>query len=157
MFSGLTNQVSSWIGAAKGEPQDEEVPTPPNSAATATVAPPVAATTVDTSAASAAAAAPTGDEGDKRLVTTPKPHWSCRTREFRPFTHIFSFELSTPPPMMTTGRQPLLPDTFWVGVASDERREKIFKSHGTAQQQHTMMPSHVRFARKLLFRKFLTF
>lgn len=65
MFSGLTNQVSSWIGAAKGEPQDEEVPTPPNSAATATVAPPVAAATVDTSAASAAAAAPTGDEGDR--------------------------------------------------------------------------------------------
>lgn len=66
MFSGLTNQVSSWIGAAKGEPQDEEVPTPPNSAATAPVVPTVAATTtVDTSAASAAAAAPVGDEGDK--------------------------------------------------------------------------------------------
>lgn len=65
MFSGLTNQVSSWIGAAKGEPQDEEVPTPPNSAATATVAPTVSATTVDTSAASAAAAAPVGDDGDK--------------------------------------------------------------------------------------------
>lgn len=64
MFSGLTNQVSSWIGAAKGEPQDEEVPTPPNSAATATVAPAATATTVDTSAASAAAA-PAGDEGDK--------------------------------------------------------------------------------------------
>lgn len=64
MFSGLTNQVSSWIGAAKGEPQDEEVPTPPNSAATATVAPAASATTVDTSAASAAAA-PAGDEGDK--------------------------------------------------------------------------------------------
>lgn len=60
MFSGLTNQVSSWIGAAKGEPQDEEVPTPPNSAATATVAP-APSTTVDTSAA----AAPVGDEGDK--------------------------------------------------------------------------------------------
>lgn len=28
MFSGITNQVSSWMGAAKGEPQDEEVPTP---------------------------------------------------------------------------------------------------------------------------------
>lgn len=28
MFSGLTNQVSSWMGAAKGEPQDEDVPTP---------------------------------------------------------------------------------------------------------------------------------
>ncbi|XP_072933090.1 synapse-associated protein of 47 kDa isoform X6 [Epargyreus clarus] len=28
MFSGLTNQVSSWMGAAKGEPQEEEVPTP---------------------------------------------------------------------------------------------------------------------------------
>ncbi|XP_032522746.1 synapse-associated protein of 47 kDa isoform X7 [Danaus plexippus] len=28
MFSGLQNQVSSWMGAAKGEPQDEEVPTP---------------------------------------------------------------------------------------------------------------------------------
>lgn len=64
MFSGLTNQVSSWIGAAKGEPQDEEVPTPPNSAATATVAPVASTTTVDTSATSAAAA-PAGDEGDK--------------------------------------------------------------------------------------------
>lgn len=58
MFSGLTNQVSSWIGAAKGEPQDEEVPTPPNSAATATTAPAPAATS-DTAAVSA------GDEGDK--------------------------------------------------------------------------------------------
>lgn len=29
MFSGLTNQVTSWIGQAKGEPQDEEVPAPP--------------------------------------------------------------------------------------------------------------------------------
>ena len=29
MFSGLTNQVSSWIGAAKGDPHDEEVPAPP--------------------------------------------------------------------------------------------------------------------------------
>ncbi|EGK97042.1 AGAP004273-PC [Anopheles gambiae str. PEST] len=38
MFSGLTNQVTSWIGAAKGEPQDEEVPTPPNSAATTATA-----------------------------------------------------------------------------------------------------------------------
>lgn len=28
MFSGITNQVTSWMGAAKGEPQDEEVPTP---------------------------------------------------------------------------------------------------------------------------------
>ena len=28
MFSGLTNQVSSWMGKA----QDEEVPTPPQSA-----------------------------------------------------------------------------------------------------------------------------
>lgn len=28
MFSGFTNQVTSWIGAAKGEPQDEEVPVP---------------------------------------------------------------------------------------------------------------------------------
>lgn len=28
MFSGLSNQVTSWIGAAKGEPQDEEVPAP---------------------------------------------------------------------------------------------------------------------------------
>lgn len=147
MFSGLTNQVSSWIGAAKGEPQDEEVPTPPNSAATATVAPTVAPATVDTSAASAAAAVPAGDEGDKRLVTIPSLI-DPAGHEFRPFTHQeqppFPFELSTPPPMMTTGWQPLLPDTFWVGVASDERREKIFKSHGTAQQQHTTMPSHVR-------------
>ncbi|XP_055549012.1 synapse-associated protein of 47 kDa isoform X2 [Wyeomyia smithii] len=58
MFSGLTNQVSSWIGAAKGEPQDEEVPTPPNSAATATTAP-APAPAADTAAVSA------GDEGDK--------------------------------------------------------------------------------------------
>lgn len=28
MFSGLTNQMSSWMGSVKGEPQDEEVPTP---------------------------------------------------------------------------------------------------------------------------------
>lgn len=28
MFSGLSNQVTSWMGAVKGEPQDEEVPTP---------------------------------------------------------------------------------------------------------------------------------
>lgn len=27
MFSGLTNQVSSWMGSAKGE-QEEQVPTP---------------------------------------------------------------------------------------------------------------------------------
>lgn len=27
MFSGLTNQVSSWMGSAKGE-HDEQVPTP---------------------------------------------------------------------------------------------------------------------------------
>lgn len=27
MFSGLTNQVSSWMGTAKGE-QEEKVPTP---------------------------------------------------------------------------------------------------------------------------------
>ncbi|XP_055607569.1 synapse-associated protein of 47 kDa isoform X3 [Uranotaenia lowii] len=69
MFSGLTNQVSSWIGAAKGEPQDEEVPTPPNSAATAP-----ATATVDTSATSAAGAGASSaaatatsaaDEGDK--------------------------------------------------------------------------------------------
>ncbi|XP_077285947.1 synapse-associated protein 47kD isoform X2 [Arctopsyche grandis] len=38
MFSGLTNQVSSWMGAAKGEPQDEEVPTP--AAATQDAPPP---------------------------------------------------------------------------------------------------------------------
>lgn len=61
MFSGLTNQVSSWIGAAKGEPQDEEVPTPPNSAATATTT-----TTTAPPPAADAAAAPLGDEGDKR-------------------------------------------------------------------------------------------
>ncbi len=28
MFSGLSNQVTSWMGSVKGEPQDEEVPTP---------------------------------------------------------------------------------------------------------------------------------
>lgn len=33
MFSGFSNQVTSWIGAAKGEPQDEEVPAPPAQAA----------------------------------------------------------------------------------------------------------------------------
>jgi hypothetical protein len=27
MFSGLTNQVSSWMGSAKGD-QEEKVPTP---------------------------------------------------------------------------------------------------------------------------------
>ncbi|XP_065073842.1 synapse-associated protein of 47 kDa isoform X3 [Ochlerotatus camptorhynchus] len=60
MFSGLTNQVSSWIGAAKGEPQDEEVPTPPNSAATATTTTTTAAPVADT-----ASAVPIVDEGDK--------------------------------------------------------------------------------------------
>ncbi|XP_045504225.1 synapse-associated protein of 47 kDa isoform X3 [Colias croceus] len=38
MFSGLTNQVSSWMGAAKGEPQDEEVPTPTKDATVETTA-----------------------------------------------------------------------------------------------------------------------
>lgn len=33
MFSGFSNQVTSWIGAAKGEPVDEEVPAPPAQAA----------------------------------------------------------------------------------------------------------------------------
>lgn len=28
MFSGLSNQVTSWMGNVKGEPQDEDVPTP---------------------------------------------------------------------------------------------------------------------------------
>lgn len=28
MFAGLSNQVNSWMGAVKGEPQDEEVPSP---------------------------------------------------------------------------------------------------------------------------------
>lgn len=28
MFSGISNQVTSWMGSVKGEPQDEEVPTP---------------------------------------------------------------------------------------------------------------------------------
>ncbi|XP_062555829.1 synapse-associated protein of 47 kDa isoform X2 [Armigeres subalbatus] len=60
MFSGLTNQVSSWIGAAKGEPQDEEVPTPPNSAATATTT-----TTTTAPPAGDTTGVPLGDEGDK--------------------------------------------------------------------------------------------
>ncbi|CAG9793184.1 unnamed protein product [Diatraea saccharalis] len=38
MFSGLTNQVTSWMGAAKGEPQDEEVPTPTKEATGETAA-----------------------------------------------------------------------------------------------------------------------
>lgn len=33
MFSGLTNQVTSWMGAVKGE-NDEEVPQPPPGAGT---------------------------------------------------------------------------------------------------------------------------
>lgn len=41
MFSGLTNQVSSWIGKT-----DEEVPVPPNSEAAA-AAPPSAETQVN--------------------------------------------------------------------------------------------------------------
>lgn len=28
MFSGFSNQVTSWMGAVKGEPHDEEVPSP---------------------------------------------------------------------------------------------------------------------------------
>lgn len=39
MFSGLTNQVSSWIGAAKGEPQDEEVPVADGNAPATSAAP----------------------------------------------------------------------------------------------------------------------
>ncbi|XP_049533561.1 synapse-associated protein of 47 kDa isoform X2 [Anopheles darlingi] len=68
MFSGLTNQVSSWIGAAKGEPQDEEVPTPPNSAATTATATTSAATAAPTAAAAPApdaSAGAAGDGGDK--------------------------------------------------------------------------------------------
>lgn len=66
MFSGLTNQVSSWIGAAKGEPQDEEVPTPPNSAATTATATTSGATAAPTAAAdTTGAAAAGGDGGDK--------------------------------------------------------------------------------------------
>uniref|UniRef100_A0A2M4AQQ6 Putative synapse-associated protein n=1 Tax=Anopheles triannulatus TaxID=58253 RepID=A0A2M4AQQ6_9DIPT len=68
MFSGLTNQVSSWIGAAKGEPQDEEVPTPPNSAATTATATTSAATAATTAAAAPApdaSAGAAGDGGDK--------------------------------------------------------------------------------------------
>lgn len=38
MFSGLTNQVTSWMGAAKGDPQDEEVPTPTKDATGETTA-----------------------------------------------------------------------------------------------------------------------
>ncbi|XP_061506203.1 synapse-associated protein of 47 kDa isoform X4 [Anopheles gambiae] len=66
MFSGLTNQVTSWIGAAKGEPQDEEVPTPPNSAATTATATTSGATAAPTAApVDATAAAAGGDGGDK--------------------------------------------------------------------------------------------
>lgn len=32
MFSGLTNQVSSWMGSAKGE-QEEKIPTPTDESA----------------------------------------------------------------------------------------------------------------------------
>ncbi|XP_050069556.1 synapse-associated protein of 47 kDa isoform X4 [Anopheles maculipalpis] len=68
MFSGLTNQVTSWIGAAKGEPQDEEVPTPPNSAATtatATTSGATAPAATTAAAADATGAAAGGDGGDK--------------------------------------------------------------------------------------------
>ncbi|XP_052890687.1 synapse-associated protein of 47 kDa isoform X1 [Anopheles moucheti] len=65
MFSGLTNQVTSWIGAAKGEPQDEEVPTPPNSAATTATATTSGATAATTATADATGAAAGGDGGDK--------------------------------------------------------------------------------------------
>ncbi|KAJ2954943.1 hypothetical protein O0L34_g3274 [Tuta absoluta] len=47
MFSGLTNQVSSWMGAAKGEPQDEEVPTPTREANAANAAEAAAAGAAD--------------------------------------------------------------------------------------------------------------
>ena len=46
MFSGLTNQVTSWMGAVKGEPQDEEVPAPPPGS-TESAAPVVAAAAVE--------------------------------------------------------------------------------------------------------------
>lgn len=45
MFSGFSNQVNSWMGAVKGEPHDEEVPTP------------TAQQTADAEAAAAAATA----------------------------------------------------------------------------------------------------
>ncbi|XP_052868081.1 synapse-associated protein of 47 kDa isoform X1 [Anopheles cruzii] len=65
MFSGLTNQVTSWIGAAKGEPQDEEVPTPPNSAATTATATTSGVIAASSTAAAAPDAAAAGDGGDK--------------------------------------------------------------------------------------------
>lgn len=50
MFSGFSNQVNSWMGAVKGEPHDEEVPTPTAQQAADTAA---AAEQADSAGASA--------------------------------------------------------------------------------------------------------
>ncbi|BFF89716.1 synapse-associated protein of 47 kDa [Drosophila madeirensis] len=66
MFSGLTNQFTSLVGAVKGGAGDEDVPAPTGDAAPAAVAPTtsaeaVASASIDQEAAAAAAAA--GGEG----------------------------------------------------------------------------------------------
>ncbi|XP_034659855.1 synapse-associated protein of 47 kDa isoform X20 [Drosophila subobscura] len=66
MFSGLTNQFTSLVGAVKGGAGDEDVPAPTGEAAPAAVAPTtsaeaVASASIDQEAAAAAAAA--GGEG----------------------------------------------------------------------------------------------
>uniref|UniRef100_U5ETZ9 Putative synapse-associated protein n=1 Tax=Corethrella appendiculata TaxID=1370023 RepID=U5ETZ9_9DIPT len=68
MFTGFSNQVTSWIGAAKGEPQDEDVPTPPNSA---TQSQPEAAVAVaEPQQPIETAEDATGEEGDKKQSPT---------------------------------------------------------------------------------------
>ncbi|XP_034484631.1 synapse-associated protein of 47 kDa isoform X2 [Drosophila innubila] len=68
MFSGLTNQFTSLVGAVKGGAGDEDVPVPPGGetaagAATTSAAEPVATSAEQDAAAAAAAAAAAGEQG----------------------------------------------------------------------------------------------
>ncbi|XP_030373918.1 synapse-associated protein of 47 kDa isoform X14 [Scaptodrosophila lebanonensis] len=64
MFSGLTNQFTSLVGAVKGGAGDEDVPAPPGEGGAAAPAAPAEAVipTVDQDAAAAAAAAAGGEQ-----------------------------------------------------------------------------------------------
>ncbi|SPP84289.1 blast:Synapse-associated protein of 47 kDa [Drosophila guanche] len=78
MFSGLTNQFTSLVGAVKGGAGDEDVPAPTGEAAPAAVAPTtsaeaVASASIDQEAAAAAAAAGgEGLEGEEAGKSLPK-------------------------------------------------------------------------------------
>ncbi|XP_030373907.1 synapse-associated protein of 47 kDa isoform X4 [Scaptodrosophila lebanonensis] len=77
MFSGLTNQFTSLVGAVKGGAGDEDVPAPPGEGGAAAPAAPAEAVipTVDQDAAAAAAAAAGGEqplEGEDGAKSLPK-------------------------------------------------------------------------------------